>query len=320
MTPRTGDHGPAWLVQAALAARRFYSDGKSKVEIAEEMGLSRFKVARILEEARSLGLVQVSVSLPSHIDAELSAAVQEQFGLHRAIVVERPIGEDGAMREALGHTAADLLGEIVQAVDVLGLTCSRTVAATTRSLDVLAPCEVVQLTGTLAGPDLESGSVESVRRAAAVGGGKAYPIYAPMLLPDPATVHGLAGQSGIAQTIRRLADVTVAVVAVGAWEADLSTVWETVTEPERTAAARAGAVGEIGGRVFDADGQPVHTTVDERVLGATLEQLVAIPEVIGLAFDARRAGAAHSAIRGGVINTLVCDGALARAILRPTRG
>ncbi len=34
--------GPAALALAALAARRFYLDERSKVEIAAELGLSRF--------------------------------------------------------------------------------------------------------------------------------------------------------------------------------------------------------------------------------------------------------------------------------------
>ena len=45
--------GPAELVIAASVARRYYMDGLSKTEIADEYGLSRFKIARLLETARS---------------------------------------------------------------------------------------------------------------------------------------------------------------------------------------------------------------------------------------------------------------------------
>jgi hypothetical protein len=36
---------PAQLILIASVARRYYLEGKSKIEIAEELGLSRFKVA-----------------------------------------------------------------------------------------------------------------------------------------------------------------------------------------------------------------------------------------------------------------------------------
>ena len=41
--------GPAALVLTATVARRFYLDGASKSDIAAELGLSRFKVARMLD-------------------------------------------------------------------------------------------------------------------------------------------------------------------------------------------------------------------------------------------------------------------------------
>ena len=42
-----------------LGARRYYLDERSKVEIAEELGVSRFKIARLLEVARDSGLVRI---------------------------------------------------------------------------------------------------------------------------------------------------------------------------------------------------------------------------------------------------------------------
>ncbi|HEX2175231.1 MAG TPA: sugar-binding domain-containing protein [Nocardioidaceae bacterium] len=309
-------HGPTWQVQAALIARRFYLEGRSKVEIADELGLSRFKVARILDDARELGLVEVRVNLPAPIDPDLSSALQERLGLRHAVVVQQPPQDSSrSTREELGRMAAELISELVTVDDVLGLTCSRTVAATTQALQTLAACPVVQLCGTLAGPDMEAGSVESVRRASDVGGGQAFPIYAPMVLPDAATVRALAGESAIKQTVRLFPDVTVAVVAVGAWRSELSTVWETVGALGRSQAGKAGAVGEIGARLFDAHGKAVRTSIDDRVLGVTLDQLHAIPEVIGLAYDERRAPAVSAAVQGGLVNSLVCDTALGERLL-----
>jgi DNA-binding transcriptional regulator LsrR (DeoR family) len=321
MSPR---RGPAWMVQAAALARRFHIDGLSKTELAEEFGLSRFKVARMLDEARELGVVDVTITLPTHIDADLSTALGEQYGLRRAIVVDVPTQSDAEVRTQLGAVAADLLGELVSADDVLGLSCSRTVAAATDALTSLAPCTVVQLTGTLAGPDIEAGSVESVRRAAAVGGGKGFPIYGPMVLPDAATARALAGQSAIRATIEQFERVGVAMVAIGAWQDGLSTVWAMAEERTRRAANRAGAVGEVGGRLFDATGNPVATELDERILGVTLPQLRSVPEVIGLMYDGGRAkaaqrgglaDAARAALLGGFVNTFVTDASLARALV-----
>lgn len=310
--------GPAWLVQAARIARRFYLDGASKTDIAAETGLSRFKVARILEEALAEGLVEVTVRLPADIDADLSARLAERYRPAQALVVRcADTRHDGgaSMRAVVARAAARLLSELVSGDDVLGLTCSRTVAAAAAALTELEPCPVVQLSGTLAGPDVEAGSVESVRRAALVGGGKAFPIYAPMLLPDARTVDALRQQPTIRRVLDEFAAVTVALVAVGAWQQGLSTVWDSSEPAERRRLSAAGAVGEIAGRIFDADGSPLKTELDDRVLGIGLDRLRRIPQVIGVVHDRRRAAAAHAVLAGGLVDFLVCDDGLARALL-----
>lgn len=314
--------GPAWMVQAAQIARLFYLEGRSKVEIADELAISRFKVARILEESRDLGLVQVSIRLPASIDADLSTDLRNHLAGVRCIVADRDsLGEqEGSAAErrraVLGELVADLLAELVEEDAVLGLTCSRTVSAATDALTRLAPCTVVQLTGTLAGAEAgATGSVEGVRRAAAIGGGTALPIYAPMLLPDAATARGLAQEPSIRRTLDACAEVTIAVVAVGGWVDGSSTVWEAASAEERAEAAEAGVVGEIGGMLFAAEGTPVDAPLRERVLGIDGERLRSIGEVIATAHGADRAEAVYAAVRGGLVNTVVCDDDLARALL-----
>jgi DNA-binding transcriptional regulator LsrR (DeoR family) len=312
---RDAVHGPVWLVRAIRIARRFHIDGASKTEIAAETGLSRFKVARILEEAQSMGLVEVTVRVPADIDPDLSSQLTERYQPAEAVVITCADGSVPAMREAVARAAADLLSEVLTEHDVLGLTCSNTVAAATHALSRLAPCHVVQLSGTLAGPEMEVGSVESVRRAAQVGGGKAFPIYAPMLLPDAATARTLAEQPTIRRVIEEFGTVSVAMVAVGCWAPGLSTVWDSAEPEELSELASAGAVGEIAGRMFDSAGAAVPSSLDDRVLGVRLDQLRRVPRVIGLAHDARRSAAVHAALNGRLVDFLVCDTGLARALL-----
>ena len=79
---RFDPEGPAQLVLTASVARRYYLDGKSKIEIADELKLSRFKVARLLDIARSSGLVKIEIGYPGAIDVDLSSQLQDAFGLH----------------------------------------------------------------------------------------------------------------------------------------------------------------------------------------------------------------------------------------------
>src|ERR1700744_4736091 len=64
--------GPAATLLAASAPRRYYMDGASKSDIAAEFGISRFKVARVLDGARSSGLVRIGLHYEGDIDLGLS--------------------------------------------------------------------------------------------------------------------------------------------------------------------------------------------------------------------------------------------------------
>ena len=65
---------PSEVVLAARVARQFYLEGVSKVDIADQLGISRFRVARLLDSARESGLVRIEIGLPGGaLDAGLSA-------------------------------------------------------------------------------------------------------------------------------------------------------------------------------------------------------------------------------------------------------
>ena len=59
------------LVNTVLAARRYYLDGASKSEIAIELGISRFKVARLLDKARRDGIVRIDIDPLPELDLDL---------------------------------------------------------------------------------------------------------------------------------------------------------------------------------------------------------------------------------------------------------
>src|SRR5215218_6648928 len=121
--------GPAQVVLTASIARRYYLDGRSKIEIAEEFGLSRFKVARLLDAARDSGLVRIEIRHEGEIDVDLSARLQERFGLRHSIVVDTPDEDAPSLRHHLGRAAAQLVAEVITPQDVLGLGWARAVSA-----------------------------------------------------------------------------------------------------------------------------------------------------------------------------------------------
>ena len=306
--------GPARLVLTASVARRYYLDGRSKIEIAEEYGLSRFKVARLIESARSSGLVRIEIAHPGGIDVDLSARLEQELGLRHAIVVDTSDDDVGALRKALGIAAADLLQEIVTPDDVLGVAWARSVSAMASALGRLPAVPVVQLTGALTRLDAADSSVDVARVTARAAGGPVFFFYAPLMVQDATTARALRQQPEVAHAMERLGSVTKAVVGVGCWAPGRSTVYDAATEAERERLRRDGVQAEVAGVFLDADGNPLRGT-SERMIGIDAAQLRAVPEVLGLAYGAEKAAAVRAAVRGGVLDGLVTHTALARELL-----
>lgn len=313
--PHTG-MGPAELVQAAAMARRFYLEGKSKIQIAEEFGVSRFKVARVLETALERDLVRIEIRVPAELDAERSDALRARYGLRHAVVVESAADSDDAPDpENLGDVAADLLGELVTEGDVLGIAWGRSTIHMASALHRLPPCTVVQLTGVYDAGTADSGSVEAVRRAADVSGGEAHPIYAPMLLPDSATAAALRGQTGIARAFDYFDKVTVACVSIGSWAPGISTVYDMLSEREREHYASLGATAEMSAHLFDAEGRRIGRDLGERCITVEADRLRRIPEVVAIAGGHRKAAAIGAVLKSGLVTSLVTDTAAADHLL-----
>src|SRR4051794_32118341 len=309
------DDGPARVVLTASVARRYYLDGRSKVEIAEEFGLSRFKVARLIDAARDSGLVRIEIHHQGEIDVNLSAHVQDRFGLQHAIIVDTPDDHAESLRQHLGRAAAELLSEVITPRDVLGLAWARSVSAMAKSLPRLPGIPVVQLTGALSLPNDDDCSVDAVRDVARASGGRAYVFYAPFTVPDATTARALRQQPEVARAFGQLPSVTKAVAGVGLWECGQSTLYDASTESDRRALRDLGVCADISGVFVSAQGDPVPTDLAERMIAISAEEMRAIPEVIVIPYGVRKAPAVFAALRSGLVGGIVTHTTLAEAVL-----
>lgn len=304
---------PTEYVQAASIARRYFLEGKAKTEIADEFGVSRFKVARILETCLREGIVKIEISIPVALDLDLSDRLRTAYKLHHAMVVTAPDEPEPALRAHLGRVAADLLSDTVTDDDVLGVGWGRTLTATADALRSLAPCPVVQMTGVVG--SVSENSMELVRRVTAVSGGPSYPIYAPLIVSDPGTAAALRRQPAIHAATARFEHITKAAIAVGSWDPPNSQLRDALPAAERAELEKLGVRAEICATLLSDDGEPIRTSLAGRSIAVTAAQLRKIPEVVIVAGGRSKIGAVRAVLRGGFATSVVTDVAVARGIL-----
>ncbi|MFL6101100.1 MAG: sugar-binding transcriptional regulator [Actinomycetales bacterium] len=307
---------PAQRVLLTSVARRYYLENWSKSQIADRYGISRFRVARLLNQSRESGLVTITIEDSGPIDTELSDRLRERFGLQHAIVVDTSATDPSELRAALGQAAADLLSEITDAHDVLGVAWSRAISAVAGRLRELPSCPIVQLTGSLTGgDDYGDVAVDVVRLIARQGGGPAYCYFVPMIVPSADTARDLRRQADVARATAMLPKVTRALVSIGGWAPGKSTVFDALSTAERRELHRAGVRAEISGILLDRDGRPVTSATSDRLICPTADQLRAIPEVIATVYGEDKTGALACAMSSGLIHGLVTHTKLAQQFL-----
>jgi len=311
--------GPAELIRTASIARKYYLEGKTKSELAEEFRLSRFKIARILDDAVASGIVQISVVLPAELDARLSTELAEACGLQRALVISGSDDDDPALTAHLGQAGAELLAEIVIDGEVLGIPSGRTMTALSAQLTHIARCAVVPLTGVLTSSPMTLPVVELLRRITALSGGSAFPVYTPWVVSDARTAKAFRREPEVGDALRRHDYLTTALVAIGSWDPPDSTLHDALAPDERDDLRARGVVAELCGILVDKHGRIVRAPVSDRLIAIDAEQLRRVPHVIAVAGGIRKHHAILAALQTGLVHSLVTDSSTAYFLLEQNR-
>jgi len=315
---RTLAMGPSEVVLAARAARLYFLEDRSKVEIAALLDISRFRVARLLETARAMGMVRIEIGLPGSLDAALSAELASAFDLRHAFVYDFPDDfpddYDSFLRHRLGEAAGDAIADLAGPADVVGIAWSRSLSGLARSLTSFPACPIVQMTGALSRPGGDD-LLDLVRAVTRVGGGPSYGFYAPMIVDDAGTAQAIRRHPDVATAFAMIESVTIGMVGIGSWMPGLSSIYDSLGQRDRDAVTAAGVHAEVSGIFLDQDGSARQTPLDERMIVTSAQLLMRMPTVLAVAYGTAKSRAVWSALNGGVVNGLITHASLARSIL-----
>ena len=299
-----------------IACRRYYLDGASKSEIATELGVSRFKVARMLERARRDGIVRIDIDPLPDLDLDLADELACRHGIRGAVVVRADDGTGDLQLAQLGRAAAALLGDVLEASDVVGISWGRTLHALVGQLPRLPACTIVQLVGSVPTIQLEANSLELVRRLAERATGPVFPLHVPLLVGNAEMADALASDSMASTTLAKFDSLTRAVVGIGAWAPGASTIRAALSEADARVVDAAGGVADIASIVLDGDGRQVRAAgLPERCIAIREAQLRRVPDVIAIAGGTAKVPAIRAALRSGLVHRLVTDEAAARLLV-----
>lgn len=289
-------------------ARQYYEYGMGQAEIAQATGYSRPTVGRMLAEAREVGIVNIQITHPLERSVSLEQTIQLRYGIQHVRVAPRSPVSDGIVE--VGRSCATLLESVLQPGMSLGLSNGRIHNAMVAELHHVKSrgVTVVQMVGGLSRNTRLLDGDELCRRAAEALGGVSHSLPAPLLARDANAAKALAATPEVAQTLELAGGVDVAVIGIGAGFRHPASVFSgTLTGDTVRTLHKHGAVGHILGRFVDSRGNPVASTLDDRVIGTSLDALRDIPFVVAVAAGTEKAPAIAAALRAGLIDVLLVD-------------
>jgi len=303
----------------------YYKDELTQDEIARRLSVSRASVGRLLDRARRVGLVSITLNA-EYLDAfELSGELRRVFGLAEALVVpdhEREPADHHAVNARIGLGGAQFMSTHLRPAASLGVgwgeTVSRVIAAT--NFGAVGPVHMVTLTGGVEGylPTILSSKGETGAESSEVTSATVIPT--PIMASTPALAAALRDEPTVQQVLKQACDVEHALVGVGTPTADATIVHMGYLNPADVRGLRErGVVGDILGQFFDADGNVVELPIHDRRIGIELSDLMHIPKVVGVAGGLHKAQAILGALHGGFLDVLVTNELVAIRLLELER-
>lgn len=304
------------------AAQLYYRLDLTQDQVGERLGISRFKVGRLLERALREKAVRIEIVHPAASLVALEDALVERFGLKRAVVVDIPRSgsapdDELIARERVAAAAATCLAAL-RPTGVIGVSWGRTMLEVAAHLQPgwTAAAEIVQLNGSISRSARPTRAQEVVELFGTTTGAAIRLVAAPAIVATPELREAIEADPAVGETLAAARAADTAVFGMGVIGPDSAHVASGVIgDAELAVLQDAGAVGDILGRFVALDGRIALPSIDARTIGLPLDQLRSKPLAMGVVAGAGRGPVALAALRAGCVNTLVADEETAEWVL-----
>ncbi|PCI31922.1 MAG: hypothetical protein COB54_08585 [Alphaproteobacteria bacterium] len=299
------------------AATLYYVNGNTQEQIARKFGFSRPTVVRLLKQAREKGFVEIKITKELPHTTRLETLIEAEFGDHGLLEVIVVENYDNDPKAAVAERAAVYLMQNLRKDHILGIGWSSTLMQIPDFMRKCkyAPKRVVQLGGYVGG--IASANAQDISLRLGLNfGAPVDSLPAPVILSSPAVRDSLLTDPVIKNTLQWVEKCNIGLVGIG----DVTTQSTLVragyiTESDMSQVSRQGAVGDILSHYYTIDGTEVSTPWQESMISIDLAQLKKIDNIIGVAAGASKVSSMIGAIRGGILNRVIIDVALAEALV-----
>lgn len=279
----------------------YYMENMTQQAIADQLGISRMRVIKLLDKARQTGIVQFKISSAFENRHELENKLIEKYQLKDCYIVPtnpNPAGVNDTIAKGAYTYIASHITDNCYINFGYGDTSSKTIAYLAKNLTTQV--SYVSLTGGV-GYYLPS-SESNVFNA------KLYLIPSPLIMSTSEMAESIRNESSVKEITSMIKLASMTVVGIGAMDPEATILKSSMlSHNDFLLLSMKGAVGDVICHFIDKDGNLVDTGIDSRLINVPLSTLNELENVIGVAAGTHKVPAINAALKGGFIDILITD-------------
>ena len=299
-------------------AKLYYRSEYSQQRIAEELGISRPSVSRLLQYAKDKGYVKIQIMDPVEDMSNMEQMLVEKYHLHEVRIASSTINDENEIKKYIGIKAAEYLDSIVQDGDMIGVGWGTTLYEMSCSLlpRVLKGSQIVQLEGGVTHSKWRNYAKDILENFSNNYSTIAQYLPLPVVFGSREVKEMVDQDRHIKRVLEMGSHANIAVFGVGTVRPNALFFRLGYTDQEEQTRIQQIAVGDICSRFFDADGRICNKELDARTVGIKLDELRNKEHSIMIAGGEAKVPAIRAALKGHYANVFITDQFTAKELLK----
>lgn len=291
------------------AAWLHYKEDLTQGQIAKRLGISRVKVNRLIHQAKTSGIVSVSIQAPIPTYNDLEEELIKRYNLQETIVV-MDSENNRAIYQTLAQGTADWLANHITPNLDIGISLGRTLSYLPNAYfpNLNYRCNFVDIIGNIPEFNSNFGSYNVAARMAERFGGQALRLNAPTVASSSHAVQVIKEEPYVRDVLNRARNCKIILLGCGPVDQSMLLFMHNfINQKEMESLRKRGAVGDVLTHFMDKSGNPVESPLEGRVIGLTLEEIRKIPERVLVSSGKEKVPIMAVALNQGIFSVLITN-------------
>lgn len=287
----------------------YYFDNMTQQQISEFLGISRMRVVKLLNKARTTGTIQFKIKDDSANRMQLEKSLAEIYGLKDTFIVSTPPSEVNT-NENIARAAAMYINNRLENNAFINMGYGETQSRILNNLATMVehPISVVSLTGGV--------NFYLPNNMSSIFNAKLYLIPSPLLVSSTEVVDAIKNEESVSDISRMAQLSSLSVIGIGSMSKNATVVKSGIlSENDLVYLKLKGAVGDVLCHFVDKDGNLVDSNIESRLITTPLDKLRSLKNVIGVAAGNDKVDSIKAVLNGGYIDILITDESTALQLL-----